>query len=514
GDVMKYKGEIPLNVKMDFINVQKMLSEYASSTGMVQYIDRLMIFNESGHIIQAVVKDTGSITDNTDVLLTRAYKERKTAAPFSILEPSLTPHRDDCFTYVLPISELAYYNIHAYVYIEVSKDIVLEVLKPYARNNGIFVSVDGSDTLISLNKAQNQLIPQNTNDIKLGETFEQDGNSYKLDAQKVPGTSLTIYNVTDMSALTLNNRKMFYTLIVVLASVLVVSLGILVISTNFITRPLQKLIERIKRMSQNDFSFDPEIEKTPDEIGDVGKVINEMCLSFNNLLHETTEASEAKKNIEIDLLQSQVNPHFLYNTLDSIHWMAVIQKNPGICNITRSLSNLLKNMAKGFSQKIPLSEELKLLDDYVTIQSIRYMETFELVNNIDKKYYDYNIVKLTLQPIVENAIFHGIEPSGVYGTITLTAHEDDKYLIISVEDSGIGMTPEEISTVMTASKARARTSMSGIGVGNVNNRLHLVYGAGCGLTIESVKGEFTRINIRILKEKGEVTSNVQNTISR
>lgn len=132
-----------------------------------------------------------------------------------------------------------------------------------------------------------------------------------------------------------------------------------------------RLNARLRRIAANDFSFDPEIEKPQDELGQIGRTVNEMSMSIQHLLRETEEMYTQRRNIEIALLQSQVNPHFLYNTLDSIRWMAVIQKNPGIASITHSLSNLLKNIAKGTQDKITLAEELGLLQDYIAIQAVR-----------------------------------------------------------------------------------------------------------------------------------------------
>ena len=132
-----------------------------------------------------------------------------------------------------------------------------------------------------------------------------------------------------------------------------------------------RLNARLRRIAANDFSFDPEIEKPQDELGQIGRTVNEMSMSIQHLLQETEEMYTQRRNIEIALLQSQVNPHFLYNTLDSIRWMAVIQKNPGIASITHSLSNLLKNIAKGTQDKITLAEELGLLQDYIAIQAVR-----------------------------------------------------------------------------------------------------------------------------------------------
>lgn len=485
------------------ITAGNVLTDYLRGSAFDKHVYKLMAFNDTGAVVQASSTRNGYYSDVDVILQSEIYARRKNYSENFAYMPSISPNGGMCFAMLLPVYDITTFGKEAYVYMELNPSIVTDTLKSYSQINSIFAATDKGDKILAEYTAGVDIIDKlNLQNTGAFEAYEINNTVFRITTRKLNYSDLSIYNCVDVTALSIDGRRMAYTLIVVLFSVVVVSMGILIIVSNFITRPLKKLIAHIRRMSENDFSTNPEIETSQDEIGEVGKVINETCLSFKHLLGETVEASEQKKNIEIALLQSQVNPHFLYNTLDSIHWMAVIQKNPGISNITRSLSNLLKNMAKGYSQKITIEEELKLLDDYVTIQSIRYMETFELVNNIDKRFYKYNIVKLTLQPIVENAIFHGIEPSGKFGTITLSATDDDRFICISVEDTGVGMTKTEVAAVMTASREKqSGNSMNGIGVANVNNRLALVYGANCGLSIESEKGKFTRVTVRILKEE-------------
>ena len=202
----------------------------------------------------------------------------------------------------------------------------------------------------------------------------------------------------------------------------------------------------------------------------------------------------------MDLLQSQVNPHFLYNTLNSVYWMAVVQKNTGIEKMVKSLVNLLKNISKGVSDKIPLSEELALLDDYVSIQSIRYMGAFEYRCRVPEELLQYRIIKFTLQPLVENAIFHGVAPKGSFGVITVDAFEEADFLVLTITDDGVGMTQERAAALLASGERVAQGSMTGIGLGNVNRRLKLAYGKGAGLAIESVPGEYTKVSVRIGRE--------------
>lgn len=181
--------------------------------------------------------------------------------------------------------------------------------------------------------------------------------------------------------------------------------------------------------------------------------------------------------------------------------MAVIQKSPGIESMTRSLSNLLKNIAKGTQDKITLEEELALLHDYVEIQSVRYMEAFTFYDTVPKELYRYRIIKLTLQPLVENAIFHGIEPTGENGTITVTGREEGGDLVLCVTDDGAGIPPDVLPTLLSEERPRSHASLNGIGVCNVHKRLQMLYGDAYGLTIESEPGVGTCVTVRVPKEE-------------
>ena len=233
------------------------------------------------------------------------------------------------------------------------------------------------------------------------------------------------------------------------------------------------LTAHIRKISEtDDFSYNPDIVTSSDEIGEIGHAVNHMALHIQELLTEMEKMFEQRKNIEISLLQSQINPHFLYNTLDSIRWMAVIQKSKNIELTTRALENLLRNVAKGVGDKITLQEELSLVQDYVHIQKVRYVEVFDIHYDIPEEFLSCKIIKFTLQPIVENAVFHGIEPTGEFGEIDIRARSDSN-----------------------------KDSLSGIGVANVDARLKLNYGPQYGLLYDSMPGEFTRVTIHIPLER-------------
>ncbi len=217
-------------------------------------------------------------------------------------------------------------------------------------------------------------------------------------------------------------------LVIILVAVLLFGTILALLLNRLFNRPIAKIQERMKAIAHSDFSSDPSIE-WQDELGDIGRGINELAGRVDELLERRVTDEKKKQELEYRMLQSQINPHFLYNTLNSIKWMATLQKATGIAEMTTSLSRLMKNVSKADEPIITLESELELLNDYFVIQKYRYGGTLVLQVSIDPSYYAIGIPRFTLQPLVENAIFHGIEPKeGEGGTVTIEARVRKKRL--------------------------------------------------------------------------------------
>ncbi|MBR6359977.1 MAG: sensor histidine kinase [Lachnospiraceae bacterium] len=220
--------------------------------------------------------------------------------------------------------------------------------------------------------------------------------------------------------------------------------------------------------------------------------------AFGFLLMRRRLRQEKEKNdLEYKMLQSQINPHFIYNTLNSIKWMATVQGSEGIAEMTTALAKLLKSLSKGSSLNVPIREELSLLKDYCTIQSYRYGGTITVdIRTDDPSIEDCSIVKFTLQPLVENAIFHGIEPKGA-GHIDVHLYREEGTIRIDVSDDGVGMSEEKAAAILTNAGEARSDFFRELGVYNVNRRLLFEYGEPAGITIDSTEGKGTKMTVRI-----------------
>lgn len=282
--------------------------------------------------------------------------------------------------------------------------------------------------------------------------------------------------------------------------VMLLGLGLTFLLNNIINKPLTKLLYKMDLISAGDFSYEPTIE-WDNELGDIGRGINKLSENVALLMDKRLDDEKEKNQLEYEILQSQINPHFLYNTLNSIKWMATIQNATGIAEMITSLSKLLRSVSKDVKPIHCLKDEIKLLDHYFLIQKYRYGGTLTLSYSIeDNQLLDCLVPRFTLQPIVENAIFHGIEPTQSIGKINVHIYEDfNKLLHIDIHDNGIGMTNEQIHNILTYTHEHNLDFFKKIGINNVNLRIKHSFGDSFGLSIISSKNEGTTVQIKLPK---------------
>lgn len=291
-------------------------------------------------------------------------------------------------------------------------------------------------------------------------------------------------------------------LLISLTAILLLGCSLAFLLHRMIAHPISALQSRIEKISGGDFSADPDIE-WDNELGDIGRGINSMSAGVTALMEHRLEDEKQKQDLEYRMLQNQINPHFIYNTLNSIKWMATIQHAPGIAEMVMALSRLLKSISKSNERLVPLYEEFALLNDYFTIQQYRYGGTITLdVSYIEDESLNHSclIPRFTLQPLVENAIFHGIEPKGSAGEVTLRVERDTANgdVLIHLTDDGVGMTPEQAAKALQEpGPEEAAAKYRHVGMWNVHKRLQYSFGEAYGLSIESEPDIGTTVTIRL-----------------
>ena len=240
-----------------------------------------------------------------------------------------------------------------------------------------------------------------------------------------------------------------------------------------------------------------------DEIGDLIDTYNYMTRKMDELMKKQAKAAEDLRIAEFNSLQSQINPHFLYNTMDMINWMALQGQTEEISHAVQSLSRFYKltlSRKKGIST---IARELEHVTIYVQLQNMRYHDSIELITDIPDELSEYQIPKLTLQPVVENSILHGIlEKESKSGTIVITGWMENEDVVLLVSDDGVGISPEILSTILSG-KGNSQSGGTNIAVYNTHRRLQILYGKDYGLTYSSNPGKGTEVEIRFPAHREE-----------
>ena len=324
------------------------------------------------------------------------------------------------------------------------------------------------------------------------ETFE--GERRKIVVSTISYTGWKLVGVIPYSTFThgmISMRYFIVMLMLLMAMMLVVINRVVSVK---ISSPIMKLNNSVMEYEAGET---PEIDIDGSlEIRHLGHSIQSSYEQIDTLMKKIVLEQNERRKSELDALQSQINPHFLYNALESITWMVEGERNDEAVFMISQLAKLFRiSLSKGRTI-ISVKDELQHAQSYMNIQKIRYKNTFSVTFDVEPSIYSYCTVKLVLQPILENAINYGVSGMDDCGEITVLGRQKDGNILLTVTDNGIGMTKEEVSLMLTDSN-RVHKKGSGVGLVNVNNRIQLLFGKEYGLIIESEPDEGTSVSICI-----------------
>lgn len=323
------------------------------------------------------------------------------------------------------------------------------------------------------------------------------GEKRIVTVKTVAYTGWKIVNVTPNSAFDINlSQTRFFVILIVVITMAVMILVNQSVSAQ-IAKPIKQLDASVKGLENGNLDvvvYDG--SGGSNEIEHLGKTLNSVVIQLRKLMEKVVLEQEEKRRSELDALQSQINPHFLYNTLDSIVWMIEGERyQEAICMVTDLASLFRISLSKG-KNIIPIRDEISHARNYMNIQKIRYKDKFSIEYEIEEEIYDYATVKLIIQPLLENAIYYGIEYMYGDGEILVKGYKRNEDIYIEVTDNGMGMTKEVVESLLT-DHSRVRAKGSGVGLINVHKRIQLRYGEAYGLTIESYPDEGTTVRIHL-----------------
>ena len=331
-------------------------------------------------------------------------------------------------------------------------------------------------------------------------TYSESNVIYVL--QTVEGSPWRVVGVSYVDELVTSNLwENFWLLASAAVAILLAALVSSIVISRALSRPLKGLSRAMRQFEKNADTFTYAPVGGAREVQELSESFGHMVVKIQHLMETVRREEINLRKTELKALQAQINPHFLYNTLDSIAWMCEQGRNDEAVQMVNALAQLFRISISRGHELIPIRSELRHAESYLKIQKHRYKNQFSYRFNVDESCLDFLCNKITLQPIIENAIYHGINGLVDEGEIVITLRADGSDVVFTVADNGVGMEEEQIQAILR----KERSDHTGIGIKNVNDRLKIYFGEGYGITIDSEPDVGTTVTIRMpqVREEGE-----------
>ncbi|MEG2014423.1 MAG: histidine kinase, partial [Clostridia bacterium] len=415
---------------------------------------------------------------------------------------SILPYEDGDNNYKLVVSkaiDYGYTDFQAILKFEMSfSRFVSLVQKSNLGKNGHITIVDPSYNIVytSLPTGDASIETEAIQKLILGtQTVFINGNNMSINVDTLTNTKWRICVFINVDMLIEIEQQFLLSLIFVSVIVLIVGTALFLYISRLITKPIKQLENAMQRIEHADYFKTEEVSiYASKEVESLAKSFNQMIFKIKDLMDRVVMEQGAQRESELKALQNQINPHFLYNTLDSITWLVQQGKNAQAEEMVVSLARLFRiSISKG-KQVITVKEELDHVRNYLVIQSIRYSDSFLYTISADENALACKTMKLILQPIVENCIYHGLKNKIDIGKIDICAKKEGEYIVFTIADNGYGMRQEKIDELIKSFEES--NSSDGVGLKNIYQRVMLYCNKDASLTIESVLDEGTTITIK------------------
>jgi two-component system, sensor histidine kinase YesM len=391
-------------------------------------------------------------------------------------------------------------NVHGVLLVDMNFSSIEQLCQKVALGNKGYIYLIDSNGNIVYHPQQllinTGLKTENINEIMkhvFGKYFDKvNGETRLITIQTINYTRWRIIGVAYMDEITAAKKEIASFAIWVLALTILTVISISAFISAKISQPIKRLEKSMKLVEQGRFDITIDI-KGEMEVAQLSKTFNLMVSKIRYLMEQIVHEQESKRKSELDALQAQINPHFLYNTLDSIVWMAEKGKSPDVITMVTALARLFRISISRGKSIISVQEELEHARNYLIIQKIRYKSKFNYEIEVEEQALQFKTIKLILQPIIENAIYHGIEHMVDEGLIKIFVKIAEGKLLYQVSDNGLGMSLSKLKNILTIGINSKEGS--GVGVKNVHERIQLTYGKEFGLQILSEQEVGTVVNI-------------------
>ncbi|MDY3920126.1 MAG: histidine kinase [Candidatus Limivivens sp.] len=383
----------------------------------------------------------------------------------------------------IPVSKIADIVNQGELTVNTSLAVINSHNEVITSKNNLFSEISDIRTLID------------TNDLQSSDSLKQvkyNNALYLMGYREIPNSDWLLVMLIPYSDVLLTTRKFQVQMILSLLLVILICLPIMYRLSKSLNSRIVVLKNMMKQSSSGIFLTEP-IDNGKDEIGELTQSFYKMQTKISKLVEDQYKLGYEIKDLEFQVLQSQINPHFLYNTLDMIHWMGLKHNCIEVSEAAGKLGEFY-SLSLGHGEKIvPIQDELRHIQAYINIQNMRFDNRITFFNEVPAELYQYYMIKIVLQPIVENSISHGIlERADETGTITVRGEKDGGIIRLYISDNGVGIPPERLTTIL---QKDSHQKQHGYGVWNIHERLRLSYGPEYGLSYQSEVGAGTTVTV-------------------
>ena len=500
-DVSNYLFNTELTEEEKLEAKEKIITQFKTIMDSRSDIYNIAIVAEND---RSILNDGNSkFTEYIDIKEQDWYKNALESKTGISISPSHVQNAiEDCYKWVITLSKaLTNYNTgmnEGVFFVDLNYNAIIDLCSNNIGNKGYIFMMDEDGNMIYHPKQQliyGELMEENIEEILLSEEdfFINDEKIYTVSRSAETGW-ITVGAVSTEELF--RNNKQVQGMYLLVAGALLISVIVLSsIISKQITKPIIKLSDSMSMVEHGEFDKASVPITIDNEIGMLSRSFNVMTEKIHSLMEQNIYEQEEKRKNEMKALQAQINPHFLYNTLDSIIWMSEAGKNEEVVLMTSALARLLRQTISNDKAKVTVSEEINYVRSYLTIQKMRYKDKLEFQINVSPEIMSVKIIKFALQPLVENAIYHGLKYKETKGNLVIEGYKEGEKAVLVVKDDGVGMDEHTLANIFDGSKKGEKSN--GVGVPNVQKRLQLYYGPEYGITYMSRKGEGTVATVTV-----------------
>lgn len=495
---------------------QKLQSQSAQQFTLTYFVSDVVLFTKDFETITAYGGRNRRLSLDREYLetLVKKIKKAEGKSVFTVVEKDRKNPLSKVILMCSHINDIVTGDRLGYIIISIDASYFQSICKAGTIGQSSYTMiVDQYNTIIASNTEQ-YLSGSNFPDKNLlnnlflntygNETFSYvlNHDKYIINHRELTGEGWFILSLIPYSYINSETRVISVVMLIIIGICILSAVLFSEIISKSIDKPLQTTLALIDKVNSGDLS-EGEHDASVDEVAIVNRSFNNMIKRLSVSMEEIRQKEKEKIDIKWQALMAQINPHFLANTLNSVKWLAHMQQADNIESLTSALINILQDTL-GKEDNTTVEKEVQSIKDYILIQEYRYFDKFKSEFIVEEESKDLIIPRFVLQPIIENAIIHGIAPKKGQGVLTISSSIVEGNLLITITDDGIGMTPDRIKQVMMGIDQKDRSHFTNLGIRNVNERIKIKYGEAFGVSISSEEGKGTVVKLVLPVVKGSV----------